>query len=70
MQYVSHQRPEREDVERLQKQLDLTLLKKQARLDAICPIRQHIFSQVLDELIRQSTLDNTERGLMLLRVRD
>jgi dynein light intermediate chain len=42
----------------------------QARTDAICPIRQMLFSQVFDEIIRQVTLNCTERGLMLLRVRD
>jgi dynein light intermediate chain len=42
----------------------------QARTDAICPIRQHLFSQVFDEIIRQVALNCSERGLMLLRVRD
>lgn len=42
----------------------------QARAEGICPIKQHLFSQVFDEIIRQVTLDCPERGLMLMRVRD
>jgi dynein light intermediate chain, axonemal len=70
MQYVSHERPEREDVEKVQRALEQSLSSMQARTDAVCPIRQHLFSQTLDEIIRQVTLNCPERGLMLLRVRD
>jgi dynein light intermediate chain len=70
MQYVSHERPEREDVEQVQRALEQALMRMQARTDAVCPIRQHLFSQVFDEIIRQVTLNCPERGLMLLRVRD
>ena len=33
-------------------------------------MRMEIYSQCFDELIRQVTVDNAERGLLLLRVRD
>jgi len=42
----------------------------QARPEGICPIKQYLFSQAFDEIIRQVTLDCPERGLMLMRVRD
>lgn len=70
MQYVSHDRPEREDVEQVQKALEQALMGMQARTDAVCPIRQHLFSQVFDEIIRQVTINCPERGLILLRLRD
>lgn len=36
----------------------------------MCPIRTDLYSQAFDELIRQSTLNQAERGLLLLRVRN
>jgi len=42
----------------------------EAKTQGICPVREYLFSQVFDEIIRQVTVDCTERGLMLLRVRD
>ena len=70
MQYVSHERPEREDVERVQNRLEESLLQMQARSEGICPIREYLFSQVFDEIIRQVTINSPERGVMLMRVRD
>ena len=46
------------------------MLKLQARPEGICPIKEKIFSQLFDEIIRQVTLNSPERGLMLMRVRD
>lgn len=36
----------------------------------ICPVREELFSQLFDELIRQVTVNCVERGFLLLRVRD
>merc|ERR1712159_798606 len=41
-----------------------------ARDAGICPVREDLYAQCFDELIRQLTLDGPERGLLLLRVRD
>merc|ERR1712151_1449284 len=41
-----------------------------ARETGICPIREELYSQCFDELIRQVTIICAERGLLLLRVRD
>merc|ERR1712100_208932 len=54
----------------LQENLDSTLLARQARRSGICPVREDLYSQTYDELIRQVTLNCPERGLLLLRVRD
>ena len=54
----------------LQSSLDTMLLSRQARESGICPIREELHNQCLDEIIRQVTLDLPERGLILMRVRD
>ena len=45
-------------------------MERQARESGICPVREELFSQCFDEIIRQVTLNLPERGLLLLRVRD
>merc|ERR1711959_360644 len=40
------------------------------RETGICPVREELYSQCFDELIRQVTINCPERGLLLLRVRD
>lgn len=70
VQYVSSTPATRQDVYRLQEDLDALLEGKQARETGICPIREELYAQCFDELIRQVTIGLTERGLLLLRVRD
>jgi len=45
-------------------------MERQARESGICPVREELFSQCFDEIIRQVTLREPERGILLLRVRD
>ena len=54
----------------LQEELDKRLQQKQARETGICPIREELYAQCFDELIRQITINCAERGLLLVRVRD
>jgi len=70
MQYVSKEMASRLDVITLQESLDKKLVERQARESGICPVREDLYSQVFDELIRQTTIDGPERGLLLLRARD
>ena len=70
MQYVSSTPATRLDVVNLQERLDQQLQARQARETGICPVREELYSQALDELIRQITINCAERGLLLLRVRD
>lgn len=60
----------RDDVIALQLRLDQFLQERQARESGICPVREELYSQCFDELIRQVTIESPERGLLLLRVRD
>merc|ERR1712193_455819 len=70
IQYVSNQPATRLDVIQLQEALDQRLMERQARETGICPVREELYSQCFDELIRQVTINCAERGLLLLRVRD
>merc|ERR1719373_56336 len=69
-QHVSPEPATRLDVVSLQEQLDKQLTQRQARETGICPIREELYAQCFDELIRQATINCAERGLLLLRVRD
>ena len=40
------------------------------REKGICPVREELYSQCFDEIIRQVTIECPERGLLLLKVRD
>ena len=70
VQYVSPRPATRLDVVILQDELDKKLQERQARETGICPIREELYSQAFDELIRQSTINCAERGFLLVRVRD
>jgi dynein light intermediate chain len=70
VQYVSSTPATRLDVINLQEQLDQKLQQRQARETGICPIREELYVQCFDELIREVTINCAERGLLLLRVRD
>mmetsp|Transcript_1777 Transcript_1777/g.2458 ORF Transcript_1777/g.2458 Transcript_1777/m.2458 type:complete len:281 (-) Transcript_1777:78-920(-) len=70
VQYVSSAPSTKKDVLLLQKNLDTKLQQKQARETGLCPIREELYSQAFDEVIRQVTVNCAERGLLLLRVRE
>ena len=48
--------------------LDQKLLERQAKDTGLCPVREELFGQCFDEIIRQVTLNEPNRGLLLLRV--
>jgi len=50
--------------------LEAELLRRQARSEPLDDVREEVFAEMFDELIRQIALLNPERGLLLLRVRD
>jgi dynein light intermediate chain, axonemal len=70
VQYASKEPASRLDVISLQEQLDKKLSERKARENGICPVREELYGQCLDELIRHVTLDGPERGLLLMRTRD
>ena len=70
MQNVSKEPASRFDVISLQEHLDKKLGERKARETGICPVREELYGQCFDELIRQVALDGPERGLLLMRTRD
>merc|ERR1712072_1288275 len=70
VQFVSSTPATRLDVINLQEDLDKKLQQRQERETGICPVREELYAQCFDELIRQVTINCAERGLLLLRVRD
>lgn len=70
IQYVSPEKATREHARDLFKALDEKIKERQAREKGICPVREELYSQCFDEVIRQVTIECPERGLLLLRVRD
>lgn len=70
IQFVSSTPATRLDVINLQEFLDARLQQRQARETGICPIREELYAQAFDEVIRQVAVNCAERGLLLLRVRD
>lgn len=54
----------------LSENLEKMLEDRQAKKNGICGIREELYSQAFDEIIRQIAVDCPERGLLLMRVRD
>jgi dynein light intermediate chain len=70
VQRISSTPATRVDVVALAEALDQRLQQRQARETGICPVREELYAQAFDEVIRQTTLGCVERGRLLLRVRD
>merc|ERR1712070_559578 len=70
IQCVSSQPASRFDVITLQEQLDRRMAERKARESGICVVREQLYGQCFNELIRQVALNLPERGLLLMRVRD
>jgi len=70
VKYASNLTASRLDVLQLQELLDQRLTDRQARETGLCPVREELYAQTFDELIRQVTINCPERGLLLLRIRD
>ncbi|XP_065179600.1 33 kDa inner dynein arm light chain, axonemal-like [Sycon ciliatum] len=70
VQPVSSTPATRMEVLGLKELLDTRIQQRQARETGICPVRRELYSQCFDEIIRQVTIECSERGLLLLRVRD
>lgn len=69
VQYVSSTPVTKAEVVTLQEGLDRKLQTQQARETGICPIREKLYHECFDELIRQVTLNCLERGILLMRIK-
>lgn len=48
LQYVSHEPPQREDVDRVKNKLEQSLIQRQARPEGLCPIKEQLISETFD----------------------
>lgn len=69
VQYVSCTPVTKVEVLNLQEGLDRRLQTSQARETGICPIREQLYNECFDELIRQVTINCLERGILLMRIK-
>ena len=69
-QPVSSRQASRPELSQLLEDFEGTLEASKARWTGVCPVRAAICSMLFDEVLRQTTIDMPERGLLLLRVRD
>lgn len=69
VQYVSCTPVTKVEVLNLQEGLDRRLQTNQARETGICPIRENLYNECFDELIRQVTINCLERGILLMRIK-
>jgi dynein light intermediate chain len=69
-QEVSATPSTRIDVVNLQSSLEVKLQQQSARKDGICPIREDLYSQCFDEIIRQISIQCRKRGHLLAMARD
>lgn len=69
VQYVSCTPVTKAEVVNLQEGLDRRLQTLQARETGICPIREQLYNECFDELIRQVTINCLERGILMMRIK-
>jgi len=69
LQYVLTTPAKITDVYELQNQLDNALQNDQARETGICPIREKIYGEFFEELIREITINCSQRGILLMKIK-
>ena len=70
VQHISSTPATRLDVIKLREVLDHALEERKANEFGICSIREELYAECFNEIIRQVTISCTERGELLLRLRD
>ena len=69
-QFVSSKPAVPQDVRRLESKLDRLLREQKARETGVCPIRELLYEQAFNEVIRQVAINSCDRGRLLVRIRD
>lgn len=69
VRYVSPNPVTVAEVINLHDELDKRLKSEQARDSGICPIREKLYNECFDEIIRQVTINCLERGILLMRIK-
>lgn len=69
VQHISTEQLPRSDVVALDEEIDNQIKSRKARMTGICPIRNRIYEDCFNELIRQIAIDCYPRGALLLDVK-
>jgi len=69
-QFVSSKPAVPQDVRRLESKLDKLLRAQKARETGVCPLRELLYEQAFNEVIRQVAINSYDRGRLLIRIRD
>lgn len=67
---ISPEKPSNEAIEELAKHLETLIRDRKCKLEGVCEIRNELYMEAFNELIRQITIDCPERGLFLANIRD
>merc|ERR1712062_285178 len=70
IQKVSSEPASRKTIIEKSELLDKKLQEAQARDTGICPARRENYAEIIDELIRQVSIESPETGVLFLRIRD
>lgn len=69
VRYVSPNPVTVAEVINLQEELNKRLKSEQVSDSGICPIRENLYNECFDEIIRQVTINCLERGILLMRIK-
>ena len=67
---VSNKKPKNEQIMEIAKKLENLIKIRKSKLKGVCEIRNEIYLETLNELIRQITIDCPQRGILLGHIRD
>ena len=62
--------PDKEDIDRIATQLEDLINQRKCKSQGICEIRNEIYFETLNEMIRQISIDCPERGILLALIRN
>lgn len=67
---ISSKKPKNEQIMSIAKKLQTLIKIRKSKLKGVCEIRNEIYLETLNELIRQITIDCPQRGIFLANIRD
>ena len=63
-------KPGNDAIEKLAKKLEELINERKCKLEGVCEIRNELYMETFNELIRHITIDCPERGILLANIRD
>lgn len=63
-------KPDNEAIEGLARKLETLIRERKCKLEGVCEIRNELYMETFNELIRHIAIDCPERGILLTNIRD